>query len=202
MKQSRTQRALAISALVICANFSEQRSVRKEKPDVNFSGTITTQANTNMKAENITLGGKYEQINAYDKPAAEMDPKKSSTSLDFGEISKISIKSPKQALFTYCPPQEIETKEDGTTRQKTPKPIEYIELNATYKNGETRSYLVERDRKFWFDEMVGNNRVEHRPNVESIQQIIIEKTTSGKDDEVKNGTPETKYNESRYQKVN
>lgn len=185
MKKTIFQLLIAISAIVICANFSEQKSTRKERPDINFSGTIVTQAGEKMKVENITIGGKYEQINAFSKPAPSMDPKKNLISLDLDEISQISIQDLKKSLFSYQPSKEIISQKDDDREYKkiTPKPIEYIEFNVTYKNGETRNYLIERDKKIWFDEMIGENRIEHRPHIEAVERIIMGKATSAKDED-------------------
>ncbi len=167
-------------------NFSEQSSIRKERPDINVAGTITTQAGTTMPAQNITISGKWERIHVYSKPENKMDPEKYAVSFDLDELKEVRINGIDQSLFKYQPPDKIEKREDGTIQKKCQNPIDYIEFQAIYKGHEqnpARTYLIERSKKVWFDEMVGSNRVEHRPNIEAIKRIVIERITSNKDEE-------------------
>lgn len=178
---------IVIAAVTI--NFSEQSSIRKDRPDVNIKGTVTTQAGEHMSAHNITISGKYEQIPVYNKPPAGTDPRKYAVLLDLDELKEIRMKEINQSLVTYQPPDTVETRDDGSVMKRHPAAVEYIELEALYTGEEQqpRTYLIERDKKIWFDEIIGTNRVEHRPHVEAVKRMVIEAIVSNKD-EPKKGT--------------
>jgi len=175
---------LPIGALVLCANFSEQTSSSKETPDINFLGTITSQAGEKINAENITIGGRYEKITVYSQPGKDIDPKQAEVKLDLTEIREINVQTPAQSLFVYTPPAQSYIASDGTKQIRTLKGVEYTRFEVVYKDTAeiaTKIYLIERDKKIWFDELIGPNRIEHRANLDAIKQIKIEEIAPNKE---------------------
>lgn len=163
--------SLCLLAIIACANFGDQVSSRKDKPDVNIKGTVITHAGEKIPAQNITISGKYEQIKVYKKQDSVTDPKRYPATLDLDEVTEINVLPITKSLFTYNPPEE--KKEDGSIRK--PRPVEYIVISATYKNGEKKEYLIERRMKFWFDEKIGDASAEQTPHIEAVKKITLEK---------------------------
>ena len=56
--------AHSLFMIILCINWAQQESEQgKEKPKVNFKGSLTTVAsNTSLNVENITINGAYEKI--------------------------------------------------------------------------------------------------------------------------------------------
>lgn len=147
MKHLQSQKPLLFLAAFttfLCWNGSTIDSNGKDKrPDVNFYGTIEDHS-SKFDAEDILIGGKYEQIAVYQtiqdykKPTekcadskSEMDPRQNKSILDLHEITSIELKDPQHPTSSEV---EINNRK-------------YIEIIVTSINGSKQIYLVESSRE-------------------------------------------------------
>ncbi|MFA5998775.1 MAG: hypothetical protein WC747_02020 [Candidatus Babeliales bacterium] len=147
MKHLQSQKPLLLLAAFttfLCWNGSTMDSNGKDKrPDTNFYGTIEDHS-AKFDAEDILIGGKYEQIPVYQtikdykKPTekdagskSEIDPKQNKTFLDLHEITSIELLDPEHPTSSEI---EINNRK-------------YIEIIVTSINGNKQNYLVETSRE-------------------------------------------------------
>jgi len=99
------KRILAISALLICAQYSmdqDEKSVSGggKKPAVNFKGNIVDNTGRPFKASHINISGLYKQIPVYSKPTnmqnSDYNPTINMIRLDLAEVTKIEVPDPER----------------------------------------------------------------------------------------------------------
>lgn len=124
----------------------------KNAQSLDFYGEIISRQNQMEKVNNIRIGrdrdsAKTQKISMYEKPNStqqegpkgeimlQVDPKTAliESFIDLSEITSIGIPSPK-LVWHYKP-------------AKSSFAVEYIETTITFKNGDTKSYLLELGRE-------------------------------------------------------
>jgi hypothetical protein len=95
MKQSRI--LIAFGSIFLFAQFSSQDSNNvsgRERPSINFNGTMVDSSGSTMRVEDITVSGVYRQIAVYAiPPTHDTDPTANTTFLDLSEVNRIEIDS-------------------------------------------------------------------------------------------------------------
>ena len=149
--------AIGCISLTVLAQFSMQDSVAgREKPQVNFYGTVIDKAGNKFKAENITISGAYKQIIMYQKPPRTDMTTSHKVKIDLSEEREIQV------------PKELKVLKF--------KGRDYIELDVV--SNDTRqtknNYIIEKSRKLYFDEPFETGPREHEVSLQEIDRIIIE----------------------------
>jgi hypothetical protein len=136
---------LAGICFVLTANFSSQEStMAREKPKVNFYGTFTDRQAISYDIENITINGMYRHIQLYEKPAdAIIKPQDDVAKIDLIDIETIKLPNLEPMIKKY-------PENNGP---------EYIEIIVTKNDGKKteHTYLIELSRKLWFDKKDGSD---------------------------------------------
>ena len=147
MKSQQLQKTLLFLAAFttfLCWNGSTLDSNSKDnRPDTNFYGNIEDH-NSKFDAEDILIGGKYEQIPVYQtikdykKPTerdagskSDIDPKQNRSFLDLHEITSIELVHADRPIASEI---EINNRK-------------YVEILVTLINGNKQNYLVESSRE-------------------------------------------------------
>jgi len=125
----------------ICANFSSQESdSSKEKPKVNFYGTLVDNSGTEYTVENILIGNLYKSIPVYTQPQnAALDPQQDSSFLDLNEVAEITTTLPANPTAT-----EPQVTYAG-------RPYHQIQVILKDSKKTTTPYIVEVSRKLTCD---------------------------------------------------
>jgi len=148
--------AIGCISFIFLAQLSMQDSVPgREKPRMNFYGTIVDQAGNKYDAENITISGAYNQIIMYQQPpSVDMTPSHR-VRIDLAEESEIQI-------------------------PKMVKPLQYkgrnyieLVLISNDKKKTKNTYIIEQSRKLYFDEPFESGPKEHETSFAEIDRIII-----------------------------
>ena len=181
--------SLAAIAFVLLPHFSSQDNTVNggAKPAVNFYGNVTDLRET-FKAQNITLDRLYKAIPVYQQPpltttkaipassknlenttltsedhqknnpthTRSYDPSDNITRLDLSEISKITI-SPSQT------PQKFGNRE-------------YIVIEVISKDSEKskNAYMIEADKRLFFDQINSAGPIEKEIKLRSIIEITVD----------------------------
>ena len=153
--------SLAVVAFILLCQFSAQDSTVSggAKPAVNFYGSVTDLRET-FKAQNITLDRLYKAIPTYQQAPTDAtiayDPSDNITRLDLSEISKITI-SPNQ-----------KTQKFGNR--------EYIVIEVISKDTEKskNAYMIEADKRLFFDQINSAGPIEKEIKLRSIVEIAID----------------------------
>jgi hypothetical protein len=146
--------SISCISLLFLAHFTQDTSIAgREKPRVNFYGTITDRSGRTFKAENITISGAYKQIIMYEMPAwPDMPPKDHEVSIDLSEEKEIRMPD-KPSIYTY-------------------NKRSYIEIQVIDQT--TNTYIIEQSRHVYFDEPFSSGPKEHKVALEALKSIKIE----------------------------
>lgn len=158
------RRALAISALLICAQFSmdqEEGSVSGggKKPAVNFTGTIVDNTGRPFKASHINISGLYKQIPVYSKPInmqeSDYNPTINTIRLDLSEVATIKVPDPERVHMF--------------------KERKYILLDVYLTNNPQKKYeyIVEDNKRVFCNQINGSDPIERELAFPAIQTITI-----------------------------
>lgn len=149
----------AVFAFVLCANFSTNQSENtNDRPDVNVTGKLTTEGNTNS-VENITFSGLYKNIPFYSVPVSPAQkPTLNTTYIGLDAIEKIRPVSEN--------PHESIKKFDNR---------EYVEIIITLKHVPgapvtEHHFLVETTRRIFCD-VIGMNGIANLKKEVAIEAI-------------------------------
>lgn len=154
----------------------------RSKPSVNFYGTLVTHAGKEYNVEHITIGGAIRQIPVYESPNGIGDekevynPKDVIRPLDLVEIKSISVPDP-QKVLTFV--------DDGGEDK-------YVALVVTYKNGISRTYLINEYIKILCDEVIGDISGEMTILIPAVKLLRIEGYTELKKKPMKKDKQEEK----------
>lgn len=127
-----TKHYMLSAVMILLVNAGFQSTEKKEAPGINFFGEIITD-NEKDTAENITIGGLYENIPLYGIPAAsETSPTTNVTHVRLDDVKTIHHKRGKESIKEF---------------QKR----DYVEIEVEFKNGKKQNYLIERGRKLYYE---------------------------------------------------
>lgn len=145
---------LSIATIITCWNGSMVETNTKDKrPDMNFYGYLEDHASKEQKVEDILIGGKYEQIPAYqviDNKTRELIDKSKKVELDNKSKETIKNLDPRQNKI-LLDLQEVSSIE----LQYPDRPVEheieinnkkYIEIKVKNITGTENNYLIESNR--------------------------------------------------------
>lgn len=151
----------ATVSLLGLAQFTAQRSADgKEKPKVNFYGTLVDQSGNTYAIENITISGMYSQIPVYVKPRrAGSNPDLNKRFIDLEETAEIRVpyEGDSPRLYRYKDREFIE-----------------IEVVSNDTRRTTKNYIVERTRKLFADEQNQAGPLEMQLGIEAIDVLTIQ----------------------------
>lgn len=147
-----------LAVIFLCLiNAGFQSSEKKEAPAINFYGEVKT-SNQTEQAEEITIGGLYENIPLYGIPAAaETSPTTNISHIRLDDIRTIRHKMGKESIKEF---------------QKR----DYVEIELEFKNGKKQSYLIERARKIYYEVPFSDPKIvplEKELAPEALEHIII-----------------------------
>lgn len=153
--------SVALSALLILANFSSQDSTVNggAKPAINFNGKVTDTSDYSFNAENITFEGLYKQIPVYQIPPknspATYDPSVNITRLDLSEIKEITIDSSQIA-------QRLSNRD-------------YLVITVYSKDEHAtkNQYLIEAEKKLRCDQINPAGPIEKEIKYKAVLKIVI-----------------------------
>lgn len=148
----------ALGAFFLCANFSSQDTsiTGREKPKINFYGTLTDTSGNTFEVENITISGLYKQIPLYAKPNdPKVDPTINITRIDINEISQVEIPHP-NTFLTYNNRQYVEIIITSADATKT-----------------TQHYITEKTKRIICDQVNAAGTIEKDLSYQAIDKIII-----------------------------
>lgn len=177
--------SVACMSLFFLAQFTQDSSIAgREKPRINFYGTIIDKNGQAFEAENITISGAYKQIIMYIKPAQpDMSPRSHETKIDLSEE------------------EEIRVSYDGDKPKIYPfNKRDYIELEVISSDKTTNSYIIERNRNVYFDEPFAAGPKEHKVALEALDKIII-KGHKEREDQKKAKKITKNYTEKSYKVI-
>ena len=145
----------AIMLLTILYNgtMSQKTSTRgRGKPEVNCTGAlIDINGNQASVIENITIAGLYKQIRVYLKPRnTKQKLIKHYAFLDPAELSSIKVVN-------------IATYNDNS----------YAELEVTRKDGTVTTYLIESDRRIYYDLPTGSGHEEREIKIHDVDTLTF-----------------------------
>lgn len=148
--------------MTLCVNFSQQESdTPKEKPTVNFYGSLVDSTGDEFSVSNITINGLYKGIPVYAKPPEPgIEPEKNTTFIDLAETTEIRPAyqaNPREGLQRYHERTYIEIVIVSNDRKKT-------------KN----NYLVEESRKIICDVDNEAGPLEKQLSFEALKRLKIE----------------------------
>ena len=149
-----------ISAFLLCTQFSSQKSSTdgREKPSTNVYGLLTDSTNHSYYVENITIGGRFNQIAVYQKPSTnnpDVNPDINTTRIDLCEVSEIKIECPRVVQFNKR---------------------EYIEIVIISNDmRKTKNYyIIEKLKKLFCDEINEAGPIEKELSFLAVQRIQIQ----------------------------
>ncbi len=150
---------LTVVTFLLCANFGSQEEsmTGREKPKINFYGTLTDTAGKSYKVQNINISGLYKQIPVYQKPEnKETDPNINITRIDFAEVYSIHVPHP-NVLLVY------------NNRQ-------YIEIVITSKDiKKTKdTYIIERSKRVICDQVNTAGPIEKDLSFQAVDTLVFE----------------------------
>ena len=152
---------IACLSLVFFVQFSQDSSITgREKPRVNCFGSIKDKNGNQYAAENILISGAYKQIALYIKPSrSDISPKSHEAKIDLPEINQISVvyEGDKPKILSFNKKEYIE-----------------LEVVSNDKNKTKNSYIIERNRKVFFDEPNQAGPIEHTIALEVLDTITID----------------------------
>lgn len=156
---------IAITMFLVSAHFgSQEESVAgREKPHINFYGTLTDTSGKKYEVDNITISGMYKQIPVYQKPDNKnVNPSINTTRIDFTEVQSIHVPHP-TTFLTF------------NNRQ-------YIEIEVTSKNlSEGKSthlkenYIIERTKRLICDQVNSAGPIEKDLSFEAVDTVTFTK---------------------------
>jgi len=149
---------LAIGVFIVCAHFgSQDESIEgREKPHINFYGTLTDTTGQQYNVENLTISGMYKQIPVYQKPDNKtINPSINTTRIDFTEVSSIQVPRP-NTFLTY------------NNRQ-------YIEIIITSRDmkGTKDSYIIERSKRVICDQVNTAGPIEKDLSFQAVDNVVF-----------------------------
>jgi hypothetical protein len=155
MVRSFMKRIPSIFIMLACINWAQQESnTSKEKPQVNFKGTLVDSSGNIFSVENITISGLYKNIPLYALPTEPTSkPEGNTTLVDLSDIEEIS--SPYGAH-----------KETFNNRP-------YYKINVKLKNGTPDDYLVEASRKIICDRNLNGGAVEKLLTFDALRKLTL-----------------------------
>lgn len=143
--------------LLFCVNTGFQSSEKKDTPTINFYGEITAN-NQTEQADNITIGGLYEDIPLYGIPAlSETSPSTNITHVRLDDIQAIAHTIGKESIKEF-------------------KKRDYVEIELEFKNKKKQKYLIERARKIYYEVPFSDPKIaplEKELAPEALQKIVI-----------------------------
>jgi hypothetical protein len=157
------QKSIKVSLIgiifLLCANFgTDDTSIAgREKPRINFYGTLTDTSGRKYNVENITISGMYKQIPFYQKPTSkEIDPHINITRLDFAEVYSISVPHP-NTLLNF-------------------NNHEYIEIEITSKDPKhtKETYIIEKSKRVICDQVNNAGPIEKELAFQAVDVLIFE----------------------------
>lgn len=150
---------LATVSFLVCAHFGSQDSsiTGREKPAINFYGTLIDTSGNTFKVENITISGLYKQVPMYQKPlSTKIDPNINITRLDLNEIAKIEVPS-QDTILTFNNRDYIEVIVTSSDPAKT-----------------TQSYITEKSKRVICDQINKAGSIEKDLSFQAIDSLTIE----------------------------
>lgn len=158
------KQALAICALLLCAQFSmdqQEGSVSGggKKPAVNFKGTIVDNTGKPFRASSINISGLYKQIPVYSKPNnmqdSDYNPVINMIRLDLAEVAKIEVPEPERVHIF--------------------KDRKYIVLNVYLNTNPQKKYeyIIEDSKRVFCNQINGADPIERELAFPAIQTISI-----------------------------
>ena len=149
------------SLMIFLAQFSAQQSsvTGWDKPMVNFYGRVVDKNGNEFKAENITISGAYKQIVMYTMPPHKDMTPSHRIKIDLAEEREIKV------------PQH-----ENQPKVHSFKNREYIEIELISNDTKrTRnSYIIEKNRKLYFDEPTESEPKEHEVSFLEIEKVFID----------------------------
>lgn len=155
----------ALGALVLCANFSSNQSVRgEEAPPINYTGVLISNDGIQNTYENLTISGLIKDIPVYNIPnTPDGKPTLNTTYVRLNEIERIRTIS--------SDPRENIRKFDNR---------DYVEIIITFKTGPTAAlteqhFLIESTRRIFCDVITATGIVLKKEiAIEAISSLTIE----------------------------
>ena len=144
---------------IMLTQFSAQQTsiTGGEKPMINFYGTVIDKSGKEYKAENITISGAYAQIIMYQQPPrSDMTPSHR-VKIDLAEESEINV------IYVGDKPDV-----------KKFKNREYLVLELISHDKTKNSYIIEKNRKLYFDVPSPIGPKEHEVSLVEIEKVIID----------------------------
>jgi hypothetical protein len=145
---------LCIGAILL--NWAGQESTSgKEKPQINFKGTLTDNSDQTFNVENITISGLYKNIPLYAIPAQPEDnPEDNVTLINLAEIDALESvpHNGHRAVF---------------------KGRRYNKVIVRFKNHTESTFLVDSARKIFCDVAINKNAIEKRLAFEALRELTI-----------------------------
>lgn len=152
---------LTIVCISFLAQFSSQQSTNgKEKPRINFFGTLLDQSNNSYKVENITIAGLYRQIPFYKiPPRKSMNPNTNITRFDLEEIQQIAV------------PYKTNGPQIHSFKNR-----DYIEVEITQNDTlKTKGiYIIEIAKKVYCEQESDTGPLQKELSFEAIDKIIFQ----------------------------
>lgn len=146
----------AVLLIFLCVNWAQQESTdSKEKPQINFKGTLTDSSGQSFAVENITISGLYKNIPLYAVPADEtINPESNTTLIDFNDIEEFRAAPRETQKFTF-----------------NNRP--YNKVMVVLKNKTENTYLVEATRKIFCDIPINRGSIEKRLSFEALKALVL-----------------------------
>lgn len=144
--------------LVLCAciNWGQQESsTGKEKPQINFKGTLTDTSGQTSSVENITISGLYKNIAFYAVPKeGTTNPESNTTLVDLNDVEefKAAPDQTEKLLFNNRP---------------------YNKVVIVFKNKSENTYIVEASRKIFCDVAINGSGIEKRLSFEALKTLVM-----------------------------
>lgn len=145
-----------VVVLFACVNWAQQESsTGKEKPQVNFKGTLTDSSGQTSVVENITISGLYKNIAFYAIPKDEtINPESNTTLVDLNEVEELASAphETEKLLFNNRP---------------------YNKVVIKFKNKSESTFIVEASRKIFCDIAINGGNIEKRLSFEALKTLDI-----------------------------
>lgn len=153
--------------MMVCSHYSSQQvsGDRKEKPEVNFYGTLLDTSGHRYPVENITIGGRYKDITVYQKPANnDINPDINKTKFDLADITMM------RSIWDKTPQADGAIKKILTYDKR-----DYIEIEITLHDQLIgHRYIIERYKKIYCDEVSGITSLEKEISFEALNELQID----------------------------
>lgn len=140
----------------VCINWGQQESnTGKEKPQVNFKGTLTDTSGQTYSVENITISGLYKNIPFYAIPLDEKaNPESNATLVDLNEVEELK-----------SVPYETQKLQFNNRS--------YNKVTVALKNKSENTYVVEASRRIFCDIPINGGSIEKRLSFEALKKLVI-----------------------------